>query len=173
MLAACFLRSRRTMRNEKRFVYILRSDRTPARHYVGITSDVATRVEWHNAGQNEHTVRERPWSVVVALEFPTQLAAYRFERYLNRVRAARSRNGISASAHVPRVKTRHRENVDERLPPRPAFRSPSPSFGWGRPSAWPYSESPEKDVSRKPPRSGRSRHSHRASRTHLEQCWIL
>jgi predicted GIY-YIG superfamily endonuclease len=63
-------------------VYILRSEREPARHYVGITSDVRRRLEWHNAGQNVHTARDRPWQVVVAMEFPTQLEAYRFERYL-------------------------------------------------------------------------------------------
>jgi predicted GIY-YIG superfamily endonuclease len=70
------------MQREKRFVYILRSKRAPSRHYVGITSDVGKRVAWHNAGQNVHTVRERPWSAVVSMEFATQLAAYRFEPLL-------------------------------------------------------------------------------------------
>jgi predicted GIY-YIG superfamily endonuclease len=54
---------------ERRFVYILRSDSNPARHYVGLTSDVPKRLRWHNAGQNLHTVRDRPWSIVVSLEF--------------------------------------------------------------------------------------------------------
>ena len=70
------------MPGPKRFVYILRSDRSPSRHYVGITSDVARRLIWHNAGQNVHTARDRPWSLVVSMEFSTQLTAYRFERYL-------------------------------------------------------------------------------------------
>jgi predicted GIY-YIG superfamily endonuclease len=70
------------MQNAKRFVYIIRSDRDSARHYVGITSDVTTRLARHNAGQNVHTARDRPWSLVVSMEFSTQLAAYRFERYL-------------------------------------------------------------------------------------------
>jgi predicted GIY-YIG superfamily endonuclease len=43
------------MNQDKRFVYVLRSDRNPRRHYVGLTSDVQTRLDWHNAGQNEHT----------------------------------------------------------------------------------------------------------------------
>lgn len=73
---------RRDMSNVKHSVYILRSDRDPARHYVGLTSDVAQRLEWHNAGQNVHTVRNRPWSVVVSLQCPTEDAARRFERYL-------------------------------------------------------------------------------------------
>ena len=46
-----------------RFVYLLRSDSNPGRHYVGVTSNVDQRLEWHNAGPCGHTVRYRPWSV--------------------------------------------------------------------------------------------------------------
>jgi putative endonuclease len=67
---------------EKRFVYILRSDSDPSRHYVGLTSDVDSRLEWHNAGPSGQTVFNRPWSVVVSLEFPDEPTAVRFERYL-------------------------------------------------------------------------------------------
>jgi predicted GIY-YIG superfamily endonuclease len=67
---------------DKRFVYVIRSDRSPRRHYVGLTSDVAHRLERHNAGQNEHTAPHRPWHVIVALEFRTAEAAGQFERYL-------------------------------------------------------------------------------------------
>lgn len=66
----------------KRFVYILRSDHDPARHYVGITEDPEGRLEWHNHGPGGHTVRNRPWSFVVVMEFPTERAAVTFERYL-------------------------------------------------------------------------------------------
>jgi len=67
---------------EKRIVYILRSQRDPFRHYVGTTNNLATRLEWHNDGPSGYTLRYRPWSVVVAIEFPTEQAALRFERYL-------------------------------------------------------------------------------------------
>lgn len=70
------------MNDDKRFVYVLRSDRNPRRHYVGLTSSVARRLEWHNAGQNEHTARDRPWHVIVSLEFRATEAAAQFERYL-------------------------------------------------------------------------------------------
>ena len=70
------------MNPDKRFVYVVRSDRHPTRHYVGLTSDVATRLEWHNAGQNEHAARDRPWHLLVSLEFRTSDAAGQFERYL-------------------------------------------------------------------------------------------
>jgi putative endonuclease len=63
-------------------VYILRSDRSPQRHYTGITSCLETRLAWHNAGQNAYTADDRPWSVVAAIELRTEQAARAFERYL-------------------------------------------------------------------------------------------
>jgi predicted GIY-YIG superfamily endonuclease len=66
----------------KRFVYVLRSERDPSRHYVGVTSDVESRIDWHNAGPSGHTREHRPWSVVVSIEFPMERQAIRFERYL-------------------------------------------------------------------------------------------
>ena len=67
---------------DKRFVYLLRSESDPQRHYVGLTSDVPMRLRWHNAGQNTHTAQRRPWSLVVSLEFATESGARQFERYL-------------------------------------------------------------------------------------------
>lgn len=66
----------------KRFVYVLRSDTNAERYYVGVTSDVDNRLEWHNHGPSGHTLTDRPWSLVVVLEFPTEQEAVRFERYL-------------------------------------------------------------------------------------------
>ena len=66
----------------RRFVYILRSESDPDRHYVGITSDPDRRLEWHNHGPCGQTVRNRPWSFVVVLEFQTEQQAVRFEKYL-------------------------------------------------------------------------------------------
>ena len=67
---------------EKRIVYIVRSDADPSRHYVGITSDVRDRLEWHNTGPSGYTRSHRPWSLAVSIEFPTEQQAIRFERYL-------------------------------------------------------------------------------------------
>jgi putative endonuclease len=66
----------------KRFVYVLRTQSDPSRHYVGITSNVDKRLEWHNTGPSGQTVWNRPWAVVVALEFPCEGIAVRFEKYL-------------------------------------------------------------------------------------------
>lgn len=63
-------------------MYVVRSDADPSRHYTGITSDVAARLEWHNHGSCGCTVHNRPWSLVVAIEFPAEQAARQFERYL-------------------------------------------------------------------------------------------
>jgi putative endonuclease len=66
----------------RRFVYILRSDTDPDRHYVGLTSDVTERLHWHNTGPSGVTVHHRPWSFVVSLEFADATIAGRLERYL-------------------------------------------------------------------------------------------
>ena len=66
----------------KKTVYIIRSDTDPSKHYTGITNDLPSRIEWHNYGRCGHTATERPWSLVVSIEFTTERAAYRFERYL-------------------------------------------------------------------------------------------
>ncbi|MCL4849695.1 MAG: GIY-YIG nuclease family protein [Acidobacteria bacterium] len=66
----------------KRFVYIIRSDAASDRHYVGLTTDVARRLHWHNNGPSGVTARHRPWRLVVSIEFAEAEAAWRFERYL-------------------------------------------------------------------------------------------
>jgi len=68
--------------NELRFVYVLRSVSDPARHYVGITTSMQGRLEWHNAGPRGYTTAYRPWRIVVHLEFEDEGIARRFERYL-------------------------------------------------------------------------------------------
>ena len=72
----------RVTAQEKHFVYILRSEVDPARHYVGLTADVAQRVAGHNAGQSIHTASRRPWTFVVSIEFQEEPLAARFEHYL-------------------------------------------------------------------------------------------
>ena len=67
---------------EKRTVYIIHSNIDSSRFYVGITNNVDARLDWHNHGPSGHTVQDRPWSLVVSMEFATQQAAVRFEKYL-------------------------------------------------------------------------------------------
>jgi putative endonuclease len=65
----------------KRFVYLIRSSVT-GQPYIGLTSNVQTRLAAHNAGQNRSTSRNKPWELVAAMEFATEPTAVRFERYL-------------------------------------------------------------------------------------------
>jgi predicted GIY-YIG superfamily endonuclease len=65
----------------QRFVYVIQSDRSGVR-YVGSTSDVARRVATHNSGGSQFTARCPPWTLLVSIEFPSEQAALRFERYL-------------------------------------------------------------------------------------------
>jgi len=60
----------------------MRSAIDPARHYVGLTSDVSQRLAAHNAGQSVHTANKRPWTRVVSIEFREEQLARRFEHYL-------------------------------------------------------------------------------------------
>jgi putative endonuclease len=67
---------------ERRIVYILRSQTTPRRHYVGITANVRVPLEWHNDGSCRYTVQDRPWSIIVSMEFASEKAAREFAKYL-------------------------------------------------------------------------------------------
>ena len=66
----------------KRFVYVVRNSEIPPRYYTGLTSEVSNRLAEHNAGNNTHTAKYRPWSIDVVIEFPDERRAVAFERYL-------------------------------------------------------------------------------------------
>ena len=70
------------MRPLIRTVYLLRSVSHPERHYIGITSDVARRLDVHNSGGSRHTMTDRPWRLVSRVEFADEAQALRFEKYL-------------------------------------------------------------------------------------------
>ena len=65
-----------------RFVYVLESIGNSARHYVGLSSGVGARLEYHNAGKCRHTAKHRPWRVLATVEFADPVRAVAFERYL-------------------------------------------------------------------------------------------
>jgi len=70
------------MPEDKRLVYVLKSATPKARYYIGLTSDVPTRLADHNAGRCLHTARYRPWQLHVTIELPDEERAIAFERYL-------------------------------------------------------------------------------------------
>ena len=63
------------------YVYILKSEVAPERHYIGMTSDLATRLAAHNSGKVSHTSKFKPWTIETAVAFHDEAKAA-FERYL-------------------------------------------------------------------------------------------
>ena len=63
-----------------RFVYVLESCALPSRHYVGITDDVHRRLGVHNSGGSKTS--DRPWHLIVSIEFAREASAIAFEKYL-------------------------------------------------------------------------------------------
>ena len=68
--------------SEFHYVYILVSKSDPARHYTGLTDDLASRLKAHNAGQLPYTARHRPWQIDTAIAFRSREKARDFETYL-------------------------------------------------------------------------------------------
>ena len=66
----------------KRTIYVIQSESAVSQHYVGVTSNVLSRVAAHNAGESPHTRKYRPWRLIVAIEFAIQERAIAFEQYL-------------------------------------------------------------------------------------------
>ena len=64
------------------YVYILRSQVAPERHYIGMTSDLTQRLAAHNSGKVSHTSKFKPWTIETAVAFHHQTKAAAFERYL-------------------------------------------------------------------------------------------
>ena len=63
-------------------VYILQSKKDPDRFYTGFSEDLDARLKAHNAGQNSHTSKFRPWRIKTAIYFTDRQKALDFEAYL-------------------------------------------------------------------------------------------
>jgi predicted GIY-YIG superfamily endonuclease len=63
-------------------VYVIRSRPEPTCYYVGLSTDIDRRLAVHNSGGSIHTVQNRPWDLVVSVEFTNRDSAAKFERYL-------------------------------------------------------------------------------------------
>jgi predicted GIY-YIG superfamily endonuclease len=64
------------------YVYLLVSEKTPARRYVGYSEDLRCRIEDHNAGRNHSTCADRPWRLQTYIAFSSKAQALAFEHYL-------------------------------------------------------------------------------------------
>ena len=70
------------MGSPRRVVYVLKSESQPNRYYTGLTSNLAARLDAHNAGRCPHTASSRPWRLDVIVRFADEYPAVAFERYL-------------------------------------------------------------------------------------------
>jgi putative endonuclease len=64
------------------YVYLIRSIKNNRRTYIGYTGDVQERLETHNSGGSFNTKEDRPWELIVSVQFDKKEKALEFERYL-------------------------------------------------------------------------------------------
>jgi len=64
------------------YVYILTSQKSPDKHYTGLTQNLEDRLKSHNAGQVKHSSKHRPWQLETAIAFRCREKAAEFEKYL-------------------------------------------------------------------------------------------
>jgi putative endonuclease len=64
------------------YTYILQSEKYPSRFYTGFTEDLESRLKAHNAGQDPHTAKYKPWRIKTAIAFTNKQKALDFESYL-------------------------------------------------------------------------------------------
>jgi len=64
------------------YVYILQSQGSPERFYVGLTADLKARLHKHNAGEVPHSSKDKPWRIKTAIAFTDRERAADFEQYL-------------------------------------------------------------------------------------------
>ena len=67
-----------------RYVYILRSTRSPKRLYVGVSSSPERRVIEHNQSKCDSTKRFRPWEIVYLEQFENKMAAFQREKQIKK-----------------------------------------------------------------------------------------
>ena len=64
------------------YVYLLQSLSVRTERYVGLCSDLKTRLRQHNVGQSKHTSKFVPWELVTYIAFSDRTKAKAFETYL-------------------------------------------------------------------------------------------
>ncbi len=67
---------------QMKYVYLIRSESFPNQTYVGVTSNVQTRLKTHNSGGSTHTSKFRPWKLITYIAFSDNSQALAFEIYL-------------------------------------------------------------------------------------------
>ncbi len=64
------------------YVYILRTEKKPLRHYTGYSRNPQRRLKAHNLGKSKHTAKYGPWILETVIGFENEQKAKEFELYL-------------------------------------------------------------------------------------------
>ena len=64
------------------YVYILQSLGQRDRYYVGVTADLRSRLQKHNAADVPHTSKYTPSAIKTYVAFSDEKQAFAFEKYL-------------------------------------------------------------------------------------------
>ncbi|RIJ46624.1 GIY-YIG nuclease family protein [Maribellus luteus] len=67
------------------FVYILQSDQDES-YYIGFTSNLEIRLEYHNSGKSKYTSRKMPWKLVYSESYASKSEAMKREKFLKQQR---------------------------------------------------------------------------------------
>ncbi|MEK7156760.1 MAG: GIY-YIG nuclease family protein [Patescibacteria group bacterium] len=78
------------------WVYILRSLKD-GNHYVGLSSDVAARIEYHNAGRVRSTKHRSPFELLYKEAYATRAEARVREKYLKSYEGSKEKLSILES----------------------------------------------------------------------------
>ena len=62
------------------YTYIL--ENPDGKLYIGQTSNLDIRVNWHNSGKSKYTKNKGPWNLVFVKEFEMRGEAIKYEKYL-------------------------------------------------------------------------------------------
>jgi len=65
-----------------KYLYILRSKSRPGQLYVGVTSDLRRRLQYHNSGECRHTAKFIPWKGIYTEQFENDKEAFARERQI-------------------------------------------------------------------------------------------
>jgi predicted GIY-YIG superfamily endonuclease len=64
------------------YTYILQSQKSHERFYIGFTEHLKPRLKSHNSAKNPYTSKYKPWKIKTAIAFSDRQRAIEFEEYL-------------------------------------------------------------------------------------------
>ncbi|NOU60325.1 GIY-YIG nuclease family protein [Marinifilum caeruleilacunae] len=65
------------------YVYILQSQLDQS-YYIGYTSNLENRINYHNNGRSRYTRKKMPWKIVYTEKFDSKTEALRKEKFIKK-----------------------------------------------------------------------------------------